>query len=178
MDFTLMKTLNEDYCTVCVKYKDLTRNFFPKAIHFHWDKECLLFLTLHFGEVLTLSHFFSLPQQQYLQDSKSVDNEFLRLFSGGGKSLLCWTLKELLFKGLISSDQEIELEAGGDEVSDNDMIRLIDYYNYLGFEPIDNSQTITNGYPMKSTVKKVLNNCNQSTSIIGQYLKHQSLNMI
>lgn len=176
-NFALQLLLNEDYCSTCVKYKGITRHEFPDAIHFHHNKECLLFMVIHFGSPLSISHFFSLPQQQYLMNPSSVNMEYLKMFRGGGKSLLCWVLRNLVEQNIIHTTDKIELEAGGNEVDEVMIIRLIDYYKNLGFWAIDETQEKINGYPMESTVGDVLSNCESNHSSIELFLQSQRFSM-
>ena len=92
-------------------HKAFTYKDFPKAIHFAYDKECLLYLILNieksknendlFGKKYTIyiSQFYSLPQQQYMNMSESEKKDdkeikiFVDLFRNGGHSLLCKNVK-------------------------------------------------------------------------------------
>jgi hypothetical protein len=151
------KTLNT--CNVCIGLPNLDRKSFPNATHSH-SKDCILGLTLSWytenPKALMLTNFFNLIYQQHQINPTETTNEYLKYIKGGGKVLLYWTLNELLKNESIqlNKEQTISIEVGSDDVES--IHKLIHYYKSLSFIPIFEIQTFEYGYPMQSTIEKVV----------------------
>ena len=180
------KTLNT--CNVCIGLSNLERKIFPNATHFHSEK-CILGLTLTWytenPKALMLSNFFNLVYQQHQLNANEITNEYLKCIKGGGKVLLYWTLNELLKIESIqlNKEQTISLEVGTDDVES--IHKLIDYYKSLSFTPIFEIETFEFGYPMQTTIEKIISsidiNCviNESEEMKNFYsfLKTQTIKL-
>ena len=151
------KTLNT--CNVCIGLSNLDRKSFPEATHSH-SKKCILGLTLSWytenPKALMLSNFFNLVYQQHRLNANETTNAYLKYIKGGGKVLLYWTLNELIKNETIqlNKEQTISIEVGSDDVES--IHKLINYYKSLSFIPIFEIETFEFGYPMQSTIEKVI----------------------
>jgi hypothetical protein len=116
-----------------------------------------------FSNYLTFySDHYSKYQKEYAQAMNILKNS--------GHLLLCYFLKNDMKQGLINSKDVITLEASGMKDNNEPMNGLVNYYQRMGFNPIETNPNkldmeIEERYvPMISNVKNVLNNCFKTQS--------------
>lgn len=116
-----------------------------------------------FSNYLTFyANYYSKYQKEYSQAMNILKNS--------GHLLLCYMLKNDMKQGLINSKDIITLEASGLKDTDEPMNGLVNYYQRMGFNPIETNpdkldMEIEERYvPMISNVKNIMSNCFKTKS--------------
>jgi len=116
-----------------------------------------------FANYLTFySSYYSTFEKEYPQAMSILKNS--------GHLLLCYMLQQDVKQGLINSKDTITIEASGLKDNNEPMNGLVNYYQRMGFNPVETNpeklemEIVERYVPMISKVKNILDNCFKTKS--------------
>jgi len=154
-DLKRIKNISQD-CIVTISYSIFYK---PQLINNRLTK-------LHINTFSNYLTFYS----SYYSKFENEYPEAIKILKNSGHLLFCYLLKEDLKQGLIKNKDVVSLEASGLKDTSESMIGLVNYYQRVGFSPIETNQEkldieVSENYvPMVSTVGKILDNCFKTPS--------------
>lgn len=171
-------------CLTCKHAPSLPNDFFIDMPFLVGWADCLVIVDIlvknaHKTKRVDFNQFYSYPHTYALKNPDKLDENFVRIFQGAGRSLLCFTLKWLVKLGYIKEEYSITMQASKQYAEKQPFEKLLQYYKSFGFKVVDEAQ-VEDEYEelvkMEATVKTVLESCgreNKKSSQVKRFFDQQ-----
>jgi hypothetical protein len=156
-------------CLTLKQKPSLPEDFFVEMPFLVGWSDCLVMADIsvknaHKNKRVSFNQFYSYPQTYAIKNPTALDETFVNLFQGAGRSLLCFTISWLLKLGYIKEDYMIEMQASKQYAEKQPFDKLLHFYKSLGFKVVDETQVkdeFEELVDMEGSVRNIMQACNK-----------------